>query len=135
MTIAKSARKIDEVAFVLIGDCRQKERAFQASSPKNFHGWSSDQPFFWLASPAYPPRLFPSSRFNDKDKQEWKPPGKPAPRASAAGVERPFCAPPVCTLSEKTLASAVGHSSCMAVMPRAAELAQGAILSHLTQPS
>jgi hypothetical protein len=44
--IANYATKIDEVAFVLIAKLGQRERAFQASSPKNFHGWSSDQPFF-----------------------------------------------------------------------------------------
>ncbi|WP_433909585.1 hypothetical protein [Sphingomonas yabuuchiae] len=35
---AKYATKIDEVAFVLIGHPQHRERAFQASSPKNFHG-------------------------------------------------------------------------------------------------
>ncbi|WP_221211328.1 hypothetical protein [Sphingomonas pseudosanguinis] len=48
--IAFFARKIDELAVVLIVRLTQRERAFQASSPKNFHGWSSDQPFFWLCS-------------------------------------------------------------------------------------
>ncbi|MCI4591737.1 hypothetical protein MOK15_16760 [Sphingobium sp. BYY-5] len=53
--------------FAIAAECRssQKERAFQASSPKTFAGWSSDRSVFFMAA-------YQGARQRTKSWAEWQ---------------------------------------------------------------